>query len=100
MITTEGKLKVGLEYAGKTHIDFTIRAAKVKDTLEATAELGEGGNLKFLLATYSRQIITLGDIPKEHITTTLLSDLYDVDLAVIQDAVISLEKKLMSGKQN
>jgi phage FluMu protein gp41 len=97
MITTKGKLKVGLEFAGKTHVEFTIRAPKVKDTIEATAEVGEGDNLKFMLAAYSRQLISLGDIPKENITSALLADLYDVDLAVIQEASQNLEKKLMSG---
>lgn len=98
MNTQKGALKVGLEYAGKTHKEFTIRAPKVKDTLEATVEVGTESNLKFMLATYARQLITLGDIPKEQITSELLADLYDVDLAVIQEASQSLEKKLMSVK--
>lgn len=98
MITSDGELKVGLEFAGKTHTNFTIRAAKVKDTLEAMVEVGTESSLKFLLANYSRQILTLGDIPKEHITSNLLSNLYDIDLAVIQEASQSLEKKLLSPK--
>lgn len=97
MTTTKGMLKVGLEYAGKTHVEFTLRAAKVKDTIESTLEVGEGDNLKRMLATYARQLITLGDIPKEHITTALLAELYDVDLGVIQEAAQDLEKKLMMG---
>lgn len=98
MTTTKGMLKIGLEYAGKTHVEFTMRAPKVKDTIEATVEVGEGNSLKFMLATYSKQLISLGEIPKEHITADLLSDLYDIDLAVIQEASQDLEKKLMGGK--
>lgn len=98
MITSEGKLNVGIDYAGSTHVEFTIRAPKVKDTIESMAAVGKSDSLKFMLEMYSRQLISLGDIPKEHITPELLSDLYDVDLAVIQEASQELEKKLMSVK--
>lgn len=100
MMISKGKLKVGLEFAGKTHVEFSIRAPKVKDTLEAIDEVGESSGLKYLLATRARQILSLGDIPKDNITTELLGELYDVDLAVLQDSSEVLEKKLMSGNQN
>lgn len=98
MITAKGVLSVGLDYAGKTHKNFEIRAPKVKDTIESIASAGTSNNLKFMLEMYSRQLVSIGDIPKEHLTADLLSDLYDVDLAVIQEASQNLEKKLMNAK--
>jgi phage FluMu protein gp41 len=98
MITTKGVLSIGLDFAGKTHADFEMRAPKVKDTIESIAAAGPSNNLKFMLEMYSRQLVTLGDIPKENLTAELLSDLYDVDLAVIQEASQNLEKKLMTAK--
>ncbi len=100
MKTAEGKLKIGLEFEGKNHVDFSIRAPKVKDSLEAIDEVGESSGLKFMLATYARQILVLGDIPKEKITTELLLELYDIDLAIIQKVSEEYEKKLMSVNQN
>lgn len=100
MVTVEGKLKVGIDYAGKTHTSFKLRAAKVKDSIEATASVGTDNNLKFMLFVYSLQLLSLGDIPKESITSDLLADLYDVDLAVLQEASEGLEKKLMALNPN
>ena len=98
MITTSGNLKVGIEFAGTTHKTFVIRAAKVRDTIDATASAGVENSVKFMLATYALQLVSLGDIPKENITSELLADLYDVDLVVLQEAAQELEKKLMNLK--
>lgn len=95
-----GKLPVGLEFAGKTHKDFKLRPAKVRDTIEATAEVGADDNLKFMLAILSRQLVSLGDIPKASITVDLLSDLYDVDLAELHESQEQLEKKLRPPKKS
>lgn len=99
-LTIEGVLPAGLEYAGKTHKAFKLRPAKVRDTIEATVEVGVDNNLKFMLVTLSRQLLALGDIPKDGITVELLSELYDVDLAELHDAQERLEKKLRPPKKN
>lgn len=95
-----GTLPVGLDYAGKSHQGFKLRPAKVRDTIEATAEVGTDSNLKFMLAILSRQLVALGDIPKEHITSELLAELYDVDLAELHEAQETLEKKLRPPKKS
>jgi hypothetical protein len=95
-----GTLPVGLEYAGKIHKDFKLRPAKVRDTIESTAEVGADNNLKFMLAILARQLVSLGDIPKTHITSELLADLYDVDLAEIHESQEELEKKLRPPKKS
>lgn len=95
-----GTLPVGLEYAGKTHKEFKLRPAKVRDTIDATAEAGTDNNLKFMLAILARQLVSLGDIPKANITSELLTDLYDVDLAELHEAQETLEKKLRPPKRS
>lgn len=95
-----GTLPVGLDFAGKTHKDFKLRPAKVRDTIEATGEVGADNNLKFMLAILSRQLVSLGDIPKANITSELLAELYDVDLAELHEAQETLEKKLRPPKRS
>jgi hypothetical protein len=97
-LTIEGALPVGLDFAGKTHKTFKLRPAKVRDTIEVTTEVGVDDNLKFMLGILSRLLISLGDIPKENITSELLAELYDVDLAELQLAQEKLEKKLRPPK--
>lgn len=98
MITVSGTLPVGLDFAGKTHKDFELRPAKVKDTIETMESVGKDENLKFMLAIIAKQLVRLGDIPKENITGALLIDLFDVDLAELHEKQAELEKKLRPPK--
>ncbi|MDO9053844.1 MAG: hypothetical protein Q7U37_07955 [Gallionella sp.] len=98
MITADGVLPIGLEFAGKRHSRFKIRPAKVRDTLDAIAEVESDSGLKFYIAVLAKQLVELGDIPKEQITAALLAELFDVDLAAIQVVQENLEKKFQPPK--
>jgi len=98
VITADGVLPIGLEFAGKMHSSFKIRPAKVRDTLDAIAEVASDSGLKFYIAVLAKQLVELGDIPKEQITATLLAELFDVDLAAIQVVQENLEKKYQTPK--
>ena len=56
----------------------------MRDTLDAIAEVESDSGLKFYIAVLAKQLVELGDIPKEQITAALLAELFDVDLAAIQ----------------
>lgn len=97
MLTEKGQLQIGVEFQGKTHKEFIIRAQKVKDSVEAFEDERAGKNdVYFGLALLSRQIEKLGDIPLKDITPQLLMNLYDVDLKILYQAKDRLEKKMSS----
>lgn len=87
-----GNLPMGIEYAGKVHTEFSLRPARVKDTITALEESG-GDNAKLALARLSKQIVRLGDIPAESITTELLMEAYEADLEALEKAQDTIEKK-------
>lgn len=94
-LTHKGTLLLGVEFDGKTHKEFEIRLAKVSDSIDAEKETSGKSGVEFMVAVISRQLVSLGDIPKKSITTELLRDMYDDDLTILQNAKESLKKKLM-----
>lgn len=94
-LTIKGELPVGVYFAGVRHKAFTLRAGVTGDLI-AAQELHPDGPLQLItLEVYRRQLLSLGDIEAQHLTTDLLRDgLLEMDLAAIADADLSLEKKL------
>ncbi|MCB6182311.1 hypothetical protein LIN78_01915 [Leeia sp. TBRC 13508] len=94
MIKEEGKLPIGIEFEGKTHTAFTIRPAKMRDNVEAVEELGGDASLNRLsAAVLARQILSLGEIPKDKITSDLILDLDEEDWLELEAAKGRLAKK-------
>jgi hypothetical protein len=89
------ELKMGVYYSGLRHRSFTLRVPVAGD-LVAAQELHPGAPFQMImLEVYRRQLLSLGEIPAEAITTELLlGDLTESDLAIIADADTELEKKL------
>lgn len=97
MITEKGTLIIGIEYEGKVHKEFELRPQLVKDSIDAIEDDRARKNESYLgLSVIGKQIIRLGDIPKEKITAEMLMNMYEVDLAVISDASRRLQKRLQS----
>lgn len=97
MITEEGTLPVGVEFKEKVHRDFEIRPQKVSDTVEAMEDpraLKNDGY--FGVAVLVKQIVKLGDIPKEEITPSLVMGMWDVDLKALHEAQGRASQKLAS----
>ncbi len=94
-LTHAGTLKVGVYYAGKRHTQFTLRVPMAGDLI-AAQEAHPNGPLQLVtLEVYRQQLLQLGDIPAEALTTELLrSELAEVDLGVLAEADEALEKKL------
>jgi len=89
------ELKMGVYYSGLRHKTFTLRVPVAGD-LVAAQELHPGGPFQLVtLEVYRRQLLSLGEIPNEALTTDLLlNELTETDLAIIADADAELEKKL------
>ena len=98
MIAETGALLVGVEFGGERHTVFTLRPAIVRDSIEAAKEADGKGEIFLMLCLLSRQIETLGKIPKEKITADLLTGLYDADLGILQKARETAEKKIQELK--
>jgi hypothetical protein len=97
MIKEKGILPVGVECDGKVHREFEIRPQLVGDSVDAMEDEKARGNDAYMgLVVLSKQLVRLGDIPKEKITAPLLMEMYDVDLAEMHSALGRLQKRLTS----
>jgi len=86
MITHKGTLPIGIEYEGSKHREYEFRARKVRDSIEAEEENSGVSDSRMGLAIIAKQIVALGTIPREAITSDLLLDMYDEDLKEFQRA--------------
>lgn len=95
-LTISGELSIGVYYAGTHHKSFTLRAPVTGDMIDAQQEHPTGPLQLVTVDVYRRQLLSLGDIPTEALTTDLLrSALHECDLGIIAKADETLEKKLM-----
>ena len=94
-LTITRELGIGVFYAGSRHKSFTLRVAMSGDLIAAQQEHPVGPIQLVTLEVYRQQLLALGDIPAEALTTELLrAELAEADLALIADADAELEKKL------
>ena len=95
MITQKGTLPVGIEVDGVVHQDFEIRPQLVRDSIEVLKdERAQESDGLFGLALLAQQMIALGTLPIDKITTDLLLDAYDIDMKVLMGAADSLRERL------
>jgi len=101
ILTEKGTLPIGVEYEGKVHRDFELRPQKVSDSIDALDEDERARkNDSYLgVVVVSKQLVKLGDIPKEAITPDLVMDMCDVDMEEINDALKRLKTNLLSFRK-
>lgn len=94
-LTTTGQLRIGVLFAGSRHKTFTLRVPVAGDMVAAQQAHPQGPLQLITVEAYRRQLLSLGDIPPESLTTELLLEqLAEVDLAMLAEADEALEKKL------
>ncbi len=97
MLTEKGTLPVGVEFEGKVHREYELRPQQVKDSVEAFEDARARKNdAYFGVCVLGRQMVRLGEIPKEEITPAFLMEMYDEDLKELQGARERVEEKLRS----
>jgi len=94
-LTITGELAIGVYYAGLRHKTFTLRVAMAGDLVKAQEQHPNGPWQLVTIEVYRTQLLSLGQIPAEALTTELLrEELAETDLAIIADFDEQLEKKL------
>jgi phage FluMu protein gp41 len=94
-LTESGELAVGVYFAGTRHKRFTLRVPMAGDLVGAQQEHPQGPLQLITVDVFRRQLLALGDIPVDSLTTELLLDeLTESDLALLGQADEVLEKKL------
>ncbi|MGJ8523012.1 hypothetical protein R84981_001705 [Carnimonas sp. R-84981] len=94
-LTITGELPVGVFYAGSRHKTFTLRTSLSGDLISAQEAFPEGPMQLITVDVYRRQLLSLGDIPVDALTTELLREhLSEIDLQALAVADRELEKKL------
>ncbi|PHN55662.1 hypothetical protein AO268_04280 [Pseudomonas sp. ICMP 8385] len=95
-LTISGELNIGVYFAGTRHKRFTLRVGVTGDWVAAQEVHPNGPFQLAALEVFRRQLLSLGEIPIEHLTTELLREaLLESDLAILAKADGDLEKKLM-----
>ncbi|PTT93575.1 hypothetical protein DBR45_52575 [Pseudomonas sp. HMWF031] len=94
-LTTTGQLRIGVLFAGSRHKTFTLRVPVAGDMVAAQQAHPQGPLQLITVEAYRRQLLSLGDIPPDSLTTELLLEqMAEVDLAILAEADEALEKKL------
>lgn len=91
--TITGTLPFGLEVDGVTHASFELRPATIGDNIDAVDEVGSDNALAQAVAIMARQLLTLGTLPKDKITTELLRGVRIEDWNALDAAATTLTKK-------
>jgi hypothetical protein len=94
-LTTTGTLPIGVFYAGKRHKNYTLRLPMAGDLVRAQQEYPDGPLRLQALECYRQQLLVLGDIPEDALTTKLLTEhLSEIDLGELERADAMLGKRL------
>ncbi len=97
MMTEKGTLPVGVEFEGKVHREFEVRAQTVRDSLGAMKdEEASKDSDAYGVCLMARQVVGIGDIPKGAITAGLLLDLHARDFNALKEAETRLDNRLQT----
>lgn len=94
-----GTLPIGFTVDGVVHKDFELRRPNLGDNIDAIDEVGGNENaLALSAAIMARQLVKLGSLPKEKITTELLRSADLDDWNALDLAATELTKKSVPPK--
>ncbi len=94
MSTEKCTLPVGIVYQGKRHREAEVRARLVRDMIAgANDPLFSEDKGNYEVCCLASQIMSLGDIPKEEITGSLLLDMLEEDFNALVEAAETARKR-------
>lgn len=88
-----GTLPIGFTVDGVVHKDFELRRPNLGDNIDAIDEIGSENQLALSAAIMARQLVKLGSLPKDKITTALLRSADLDDWNALDLAATELTKK-------
>ena len=97
MLTITKALPIGVEYDGRMHKALEVRPRQVKDIIAATGDplfLADKNNYE--ICCMAGQIVSLGDMPREAITSAMIAEMYEEDFDVLAEAAEEARKGLAS----
>ena len=93
-VSEKGTLPIGVEADGKIYRAFEIRAATLRDSVEAVDECGgDASQTRLRYAVMARRVRFEG-LDQEQVTTDLLMGMFDRDGVALEIAADEVEKKL------
>lgn len=93
-VSVKDKLPIGVEVDGKVYRDFEIRAATLRDSVEAVDECGGDASPTLLRYAVMARRVSFEGLDQEKVTTDLLMGLVDRDGVALEIAADEIEKKL------
>ncbi|MDR4896010.1 hypothetical protein RF656_04510 [Yersinia kristensenii] len=108
-MTEQGLLVFGVAVGEVIHREFSIRLPVVKDTITALTDTqdsqgtteGPAAQLYYKVAIIASALISLGNMPKEDITTELLlNELTDDDFDIIDAHIAAIKKKRLPASNS
>lgn len=90
----KGMLPIGVEVDGKTYREFEMRAAIMRDSVEAVDECGGDASQSLLRYAVMARRVSFAGLDQEKVTTDLLMGLVDRDGVALEMAADEVEKKL------
>lgn len=93
-LTVKGTLPIGVTVDGKVYKDFSIRPAKLRDSVAAVDAVGADATPNTLRYATMAQRVTIEGLPQEQVTVDLLMEMLDRDAVALEIAADEVEKKL------
>ena len=98
-----GELPIGIVVDGVVHKSFALRPSTVQDNIDVTEEFDRTGEqttpLRLATAMMARQLVELGSLKREQITTSLVRSMHTADWNHLDKLSEEQEKKLLRGGQ-
>jgi hypothetical protein len=94
-LTQTGLLPVGIEVDGVRHRDFTLKPARVIDSIAAIDEVGSHNSIAIGASILARQLTQLGTLATKDIDYGLICDMDPRDYNALEAAAGELAKKAL-----
>lgn len=93
-VIVKDSLPIGVEVDGVTYRDFEMRAAVLRDSVDAVDECGGDASQTLLRYAVMARRVKFEGLDQEKVTTDLLMNMLDRDGVALEQAADEVEKKL------
>lgn len=94
-----GTLVSGVVVDGICHRDFELRLPTVQDNIDAVDQVGSHNGVALNAAILALQLVKLGTLKPDQITSELVADMHPADFNLLEAAASELEKKRLAAAQ-